>query len=131
MDFPLGDWNTIILFSSKQGLHQGYLISPLLFIIVVEPLSRKLGQEREIGNLHGLQITRVKNMNHSQYADDTLLFEGASVTIETRFKITLDSFFNTSGGDVNKKKCQFYAWNTSPQIMWEITQVFQFPLAKI
>jgi len=53
-------------FQAIKGLCQGYLLSPLIFIIVVEYLSRKLEHGREIGNLPRLQISRaIKNMNHS------------------------------------------------------------------
>jgi hypothetical protein len=53
-------------FQAIKGLCQGYPLSPLIFIIVVEYLSRKLEHGREIGNLPGLQISRgIKNMNHS------------------------------------------------------------------
>lgn len=45
-------------FQASRGLHQGCPLSPLLFIIVIEALSRKLEKERELLNLPGLQITR-------------------------------------------------------------------------
>jgi hypothetical protein len=53
-------------FQAIKGLCQGYLLSPLIFIIVVEYLGRKIEHGREIENLPGLQISRaIKNMNHS------------------------------------------------------------------
>jgi hypothetical protein len=43
-------------------------------MIIVETQSKKLDFERISGNITGVQITRgVKNINHSQFADDTLL----------------------------------------------------------
>jgi hypothetical protein len=55
---------------------------------------------------------------------------GASVIIASIFKSTLDSFLDSSGGDVNNRKFQFFGWYTSPQVMWEISHVLQFSLAK-
>jgi hypothetical protein len=109
---PLVNGRSIGFFQASRGLRQGYL---LLFIIVVEALSRKLKKEIELGNLLGLQITRVvKNMNHSQLVDDTLLLGGASIII---FKSTVESFLDVFGGVVNNRKCQVYGWNTSPRFM--------------
>jgi hypothetical protein len=104
-------------------------MSPLLFIIVADTLSRKLEHERVSGNLHGLQIVRaVKNMNHSQFADDTLFLGGTSIIIASQFKSILDSYLDASGGDANNRKCQVYRWNASPRTLRAITHVFQFHL---
>jgi CII-binding regulator of phage lambda lysogenization HflD len=85
---------------------------------VVEALSRKVKKEIELGNLLGLQITRVvKNMNHSQLVDDTLLLGGASIIIASIFKSTVESFLDVFGGAVNNRKCLVYGWNTSPRVM--------------
>jgi hypothetical protein len=103
-----------VSFNVNRGLCQGCPLSPLLFIIVVEYLSRNLEKERDLGNLPGMQITRgVRNMNHSQFIDDTLLLGGDSIIIATRFKRILDSFLDASGGAVNNKKCQIYGCHTS------------------
>jgi hypothetical protein len=40
-------------------------------------------------------------MNHSQFANDTLLLGGTSVIIAIRFKKNLDTFLDASRGDVN------------------------------
>jgi hypothetical protein len=54
---PLVNGRPTCFFQASRGLHQGFPLSPLLFIIVVESLSRKLEKERDLGNLPGLQIT--------------------------------------------------------------------------
>jgi hypothetical protein len=70
-------------------------------------LSRKLEHERIVGNILGLQITRrAKNLNHSQFAEDTLLLGGASMIIARRFKLVLDFFLDAPRGATNHIKCQ-------------------------
>jgi len=82
---------------------------------MVEAFRRKLEHERSIGNLPGLQIARgVKNLNHSQFAYDTLFMGGASMTIASKFIVVLDYFLDASRGVVNKRKCQIMDWNTPP-----------------
>jgi hypothetical protein len=121
LDGSFSEWKTVGFFQVSRGLHQGFPLSPLLFIIVIESLSKKLEHERELGNLPRLQISRgVKNMNHSQFVDDTLFLGGASIIIASRFKSILDSFLDASGGAVNNIKSQIYGWHTSPRVMCAI-----------
>jgi hypothetical protein len=122
---PLVNGRTTNLFQDNIGLHQGCPLYPLFFIIVVEALIKKLEQERENGNIPGLQISQgVKIMNHSQFANDTLLLGGAFEIIASRMKSTLDSFLDAHKGNVNNMKCQVFGWNTSPQVMWALDHVF-------
>jgi hypothetical protein len=115
---PLVNGRPSDFFQASKRLCQGCSLSPLIFIIVAKYLSIKLEQDRNIGNLLGPHITRgVKNMNHSQFVNDTLLLGGTSITIEARFKSTLHSFLDASRGDVDNRKCQVYGWNTSPRVM--------------
>jgi hypothetical protein len=84
---PLVNGRPTYFFQGRCGLYQGFPLSPLLFIIMANPLSHKLEHEREIGNLSDLQmVLGVKNINHSQFVDDNLFLGGASQIIASRFK---------------------------------------------
>ena len=68
---------------------------------------------RRIGLITRIKFgDRVKNINHSQFFDDTLLIGGASTTIAKRFKSLLDKYMSYSGGMVNNLKSCIYGWNT-------------------
>jgi hypothetical protein len=55
-------------FKASRGLWQGCPLSPSLYILLADSLSRKLEAERRTGKLPGLLITRgVKEINHSQF----------------------------------------------------------------
>jgi hypothetical protein len=85
---PLVNGCPTSFFQISRGLHQGYPLSPLIFLIIVVTLSRKLEFERISGNSIGLQIARgVKNINHSQFVDDALLLGGASSIIASYLRI--------------------------------------------
>jgi len=80
---------------------------------MAENLSRKLENKRFVRILPGLQIARgVKNMNYSQFANNTLLLGGKYVTIAVKFKQVLDSFIDASRGVVNHMKCQIMGCNS-------------------
>lgn len=107
-------------FQLNRGLHRGCPLSLLLYIITAKVVRKKLENEMLVGNLPSLQIARgVRNLNHSQFVDDTLLLGGASMLIATKFKkkLELDSFLDASRVVVNHRKCQIMGWNTSPQVL--------------
>jgi hypothetical protein len=95
---------------------------------MVEALSRNLEDERVSGNLHGINlIIGVKGMNHSQFANDTILLGRASIVIVEQFKYVLDHFINASGGKVNNGKSQIYGWNISPKLLHAMSIILKFP----
>ena len=97
------------LFKSSRGLRQGFPLSPSLYILMVDSLSRKLEEEHRLGRLSGIQIAPgVKEINHSQFADDILLLGGASSIIARIFKMILDQFISVSRGQVNSHKFHLY-----------------------
>eukprot|EP00253_Pinus_taeda_P033267 PITA_33267 len=112
-------------FQSSRGLRQGCPLSPYLFILMVESFSRALDHNRRVGLISGIKFGNgVKNINHSQFADDTLLIGGASTTIARRFKTLLDRFMEYSGGEINFHKSCIYGWNISNQTAHSIASIF-------
>jgi hypothetical protein len=68
-------------FNSSCGLRQGDPLSPLLFVVVMEALSRMLTAALDQGNLTGFSVgardSEALVVNHLLFADDTLIFCGA------------------------------------------------------
>uniref|UniRef100_A0A2N9IB59 Uncharacterized protein n=1 Tax=Fagus sylvatica TaxID=28930 RepID=A0A2N9IB59_FAGSY len=68
-------------FSTSRGLRQGDPLSPMLFIMVMEALSRMLERAVAGGYITGFSVgnsTGVElSISHSLFADDTLIFCGA------------------------------------------------------
>jgi len=68
-------------FNSSRGLRQGDLLSPFLFVVVMEALSRMLSVALDQGNLIGFLVgfrePEALVVNHLMFADDTLIFCGA------------------------------------------------------
>jgi len=115
-------------FRSSRGLKQGCPLSPFLYIIMAETLSIHLENQRRQKEITGISIVRgINGINHSLFADDTLLIGGASSLMERRFKQTLDLFLLVSGGKLNNNKCKIYTWNVPRQIIQRISSILDIP----
>jgi hypothetical protein len=121
---PLVNGRATRFFQASRGLRQGCPLSPLLYAIQASVLSLQLEFGQLQQNLSGLRIAkRVKDINHAQYADDTLLLGGASTTVAKKFKKELDVFTNISGSVINTAKSKIYGWNVNPREMHEISRI--------
>eukprot|EP00253_Pinus_taeda_P003964 PITA_03964 len=115
-------------FQPSRGLRQGCPLSPYLFILMAESFSRALDYNRHMGLITGIKFGNgVKNINHSQFADDTLLMGGASNIIARHFKTLLDKYMSYSGGLINYLKSCIYGWNTSAHVLHRIARTLGVP----
>ena len=88
-------------------------MSPFLYFLVAEAMRRNLHHLQEFGDLKGSNIARgVKASNHAQFADDTILLGGASITIAHRFKCIMSTFLKATVR-VNSTKSKVYGGNLS------------------
>jgi len=92
---------------------------------MAESFSQALNHNRRVGLIFGIKFGNgAKNINHSQFVDDTLLIGGASTTIARRFKSLLDKFMEYSRGLINQQKSCIYGWNASNQVIHNIANIF-------
>ena len=71
-------------FKSSRGLCQGDPLSPFLYIIGADVLSRLLQRAKTLGSLKGIKISsNCPQISHLQFADDLLIFSKANPTSAT------------------------------------------------
>jgi hypothetical protein len=90
-------------FSSSRGLRQGDPLSPLLFVFVMEALSRMINAAVSGGVLDGFRVGDA-SCSHLLFADDTLIFCDASSSKIRSLRVLLLLFEAVSGLKVNLAK---------------------------
>lgn len=91
-------------FRHGKGLRQGCPLSPLLFILVVEGLSRAIIWARENGQIKGIHVGGNIFITHLLFVDDILLFSGGSRRYLCRLNDILSFLSTTSGMIINDQK---------------------------
>ena len=66
-----------------------------------------------------------KDINHAQFADDTILLGGASQIIARRFKAELERYCHAYGSEISFRKSKIYGWNINPREMLDISRTLR------
>ncbi|CAN0871761.1 LINE-1 retrotransposable element ORF2 protein [Linum grandiflorum] len=94
-------------FQSSRGLRQGDSLSPFLFLLIMEILSKMIGKVREAGWFRGFHMQESADLGevtHIFYADDAMLFCDAEESQVRILLATLVCFENITGLRVNVHK---------------------------
>jgi hypothetical protein len=114
-------------FWPTRGIRQGDPLSPFLFIMMMEGLSRSIKSTTATGEI--TSITPFKNCptsTHQQFMDDTLLHGIATVKEEKAYKRILEEFNEASGVDINHSKSMIFFFNTNPAIQRNLANILGF-----
>ncbi|CAJ2656345.1 unnamed protein product [Trifolium pratense] len=94
-----------------KGLRQGDPLSPFLFLIVAEGLTRLMQKAVDNGNYHGFKVHDDLQFHTLQFADDTVLVGEGKWENLWSLKTVLRSFELVSGLKVNFYKSKLYGIN--------------------
>ena len=98
------------IFGSSWGLRQGELLSPLLFLLIMEVLNRILKKTKECGLIHGFHVglmnSIVVRIFHLLFTNDTILFCNASREQLLSMRLASSCFQAFTGLKVNVGKSE-------------------------
>eukprot|EP00253_Pinus_taeda_P031511 PITA_31511 len=121
---PLVNGRPTNFFQARRGIRQGCALSPFLYIIMADSLSRKLTAERLNGNILGLEPSHgVDALNHALFADDSLLLGRASIRIAKAIDTVLRSYCRASGALINERKSEVFSWNIDQRDLIGLTTI--------
>ncbi|XP_027184096.1 uncharacterized protein LOC113782402 [Coffea eugenioides] len=96
------------LFKSARGLRQGDPISPTLFVIGAEVLSRSLNALAEHRSYRPFKVpSGCPVVTHLAYADDVIIFTNGLKASVQLVKRVVDGYYSLSGQQVNCQKSYF------------------------
>ncbi|XP_071712536.1 uncharacterized protein [Rutidosis leptorrhynchoides] len=110
--------------SLQCGLRQGDPLSSFLFIIIAEVLSKLLSRDLNNGFLEGCKFGNNLVINHSQFADDTIIFAQPNARELNHIKYTMGLFFQLSGLQMNSIKTTMYGIHVSKEDMISFSAIF-------
>ena len=115
------------LFSPSKGIRQGDLLSPFLFILDAEGLSKLIKAQVGQGRIRGLSFYEdMDKQTHQQFVDDIMLMEHPSIQEVRAYKTSLVTFAKASGLEVNPEKCQIFFFNTLLITQRNIGRILRF-----
>ena len=95
-------------FHGRKGLRQGDPLSPFLFVMVMEVLSRMLNNPPQSFQFH--QFCEKVRLTHLTFADDLMIFCTADNYSMSFIKETIKRFGELSGLFANLDKTLFFLW---------------------
>eukprot|EP00253_Pinus_taeda_P032224 PITA_32224 len=91
-------------FTAERGLRQGCPLSPLLFLLIMEGLSRLLASARDRHQLTGIKIADEFFLTHLLFVDDVLIFLNGSIGDSTTLQHAMQLFQQATGMKINVQK---------------------------
>lgn len=91
-------------FSPERGLRQGCPLSPLLFLLAADGISRLIHEAKSQGLLKGIEVAPNFLVTHLLFVDDIILFSNGSLDDCRMLKRILDLFLKVTGLCINERK---------------------------
>ncbi|CAL8167939.1 unnamed protein product [Prunus armeniaca] len=116
-------------FKASRGVRLGYPLSPFLFNLVVDVLSRLLEKAQENNMIEGIKIRNEGvEISHRQFGDDTIFFLDAAEENWEHLLELLNLFCKISGLSINKAKCSLLGINSNCEKISRLTQSWVYLL---
>ncbi|XP_058733586.1 uncharacterized protein LOC131605219 [Vicia villosa] len=111
------------LMKAERGIRQGDPISPYLFVIVMEYMSRLLKQMQENPQFRHHSKCKKLGLTHLTFADDILLLARGDLCSVSLLHQTVQSFSESTGLYTNPQKCHIYMGATDEDTKQQIINV--------
>ncbi|KAL9224959.1 hypothetical protein vseg_000934 [Gypsophila vaccaria] len=118
-------------FRGKRGLRQGDPLSPLIFALCMEYLTRTLRYAATVNNFKYHPLCKEMKLANMMFADDVLLFYKGEVHSMLLILKSLKTFSNASGLTISSQKSTAYFRGISTDTKKDILRVSGFSEGKL
>lgn len=118
-------------FNGQRGIRQGDPLSPYLFVLCMEYLSRDLKGLTNDASFHMHPACTHDHITHLAFADDILLFCRGDMSSIRGLMKCLDHFHSVSGLLINKDKSALFSAGMSPHAVQEAVTLSGFGLGEL
>ena len=101
-------------------------MSPLLFLFIIDGLSRLIYKARLEGKVKGIELTQLIRITHLLFLDDVTLFGEGTLKEWRSYKSILDSFCQAIGILISEKKSTFLENDIVDSFCREVKSLFPF-----
>ena len=91
-------------FRPTRGIRQGFPLSPFIFLLVVDALSRLILKAKEEGNNEGVKVSSEEEVTHTLFVDDVLFFGVGTKENPKEFAALIEKYKKATGMLVNIDK---------------------------
>jgi hypothetical protein len=88
----------------SKGIRQGFPLSPFIFLLVVDDLSRLIVQAIERNLIKGIKLSQAVSISHLLFVDDVILFGAGLVQEVKAWANILDIFCKATGMQISATK---------------------------
>jgi hypothetical protein len=120
----LRNGTTTPFFLSSKDLRQRCLLSPILFLLIVEGLSRLLKEAKGNGSIKWVLIGVSCNITHPLFVNDILILCKGTKRVIENSKGIMDLFNKATRTVINMEKSIMTLWGISKQEKIFITRLF-------
>lgn len=113
-------------FKGARGLRQGDPLSPLLFVICAEYLSRLLLKNSKLPSFQFHPKCQVLNITHVAFADDIILLSKGDIASVQILMDSLEVFKNCSGLHVSAPKSNIFCGGIDAEMKTNLANITQF-----
>jgi hypothetical protein len=115
-------------FKTGKGLRQGDPLSPMLYNLIGDVLTKMLIKAANANLIHGLSVNSRTQVISLHYADDTTLFSDIDPTHLQNLRCTLAIFEQISGMRINFHKSELIPLNLEEHQIHQISHMFRCPV---
>ena len=113
-------------FQSKRGLRQGCSLSPYLFVIVMDVLSKLLDKAASTQKFGYHPRCKNLNLTHLAFADDLMVLSDGKVRSVEGIVAGFDQFAKFPGLKISMEKSTMYLQGVTDEVSTEIVRRFNF-----